>query len=275
MPDSPAGFVLTSKPPPLRNLVRDLWAAGPLVRLLAKKDFYARYRRAAFGVLWAVGMPLIQAIVLAVVFSRVARVDVPGNYAVFVFSATVPWTFFIAGVTSASRAIVEGSTLTSKTYFPRAVLPIASVATETYGLLCGLGVVVLAVVALGPGLEIRALLLVPATLLVLFLTVSFGLLLSALHVYFRDTQYVVEAVSRPWFFVTPVIFPLSFADGMLRTVIEVNPATGMVLLFRAAVFATEPGWQNPVWWSVGWATGALVLGMLLHRRFDRVFVDLL
>ena len=275
MLDAQAGFVLTPKPAPLRHLLRDVWSARSLVHLLAKKDFFARYRRASFGILWAVGMPLVQAVVFAVVFSRVARIDVPGNYGIFVFAATVPWNFFIAGVASASTAIVAGSALTSKTYFPRAVLPIVSVATETYGLICSLGVVLVAVVLVGPGLGPRVLLLVPATLLLVSMTVSFGLVLSALHVYFRDTQYIVEAISRPWFFVTPIIFPLSFADGILRTLIEVNPATGMVLLFRAAVFTPEPGWENALWWSIAWTIVGAVAGAVLHRRFDRVFVDLL
>jgi ABC-type polysaccharide/polyol phosphate export permease len=245
------------------------------VRLLSKKEFFARYRRASFGIVWAIAMPLIQAIVLAVVFSRVARIDVPGNYGVFVFSATVPWNFFISGVDAASTAIVGGSPLASKTYFPRAVLPIVSVATEVYGFICSLAIVLMAVVVLGPGLSLRAFLLVPATVLLLTLTVSFGLLLSAVHVYFRDTQYIVQAISRAWFFLTPVLFPLSFASGILRAVIEINPATGMVMLFRAAVFPVEPGWLPAVWWSVGWAMGCLALAAIVHRRFNRVFVDLL
>jgi lipopolysaccharide transport system permease protein len=275
MSTGPEGFVLTSQPLPLRHLLRDLWSSRSLVRLLAKKDFFARYRRASFGILWAVGMPLVQAVVFAVVFSRVARIDVPGNYGIFVFAATVPWTFFISSVGSAATAIVSGNALTSKTYFPRAVLPIVSVATETYGLACSLAVVLVATAVVGPGLGLRALLLVPATMLVIALTVSFGLVLSALHVYFRDTQYVVEAVSRPWFFVTPIIFPLTFADGLLRTLIEINPATGMVLLFRAAIFPTEPGWETALWWSIAWTVVSAVVGVVLHRRFDRVFVDLL
>lgn len=270
-----AGFELSSRPPPLRDLLRGVWSARSLIRLLARQEFFARYRRASFGLLWAVGLPAVQAVVLAVVFSRVTRFDVGGNYWLFVLSGTIPWNFFIGGVDSGSTAIVDGSPLASKTYFPRAALPIVSIGTEVYGFVCGAAVVLVAVALVGDGVGVRAVLLVPATVLAVGLTTSFALVLSAMHVYFRDTQYVVQAVSRAWFFVTPVLFPLTLADGLLRTAIEINPATGMVLLFRAAVLPLEPGWETSVWWSIAWAVVFVVFGALLHRRFDRVFVDLL
>jgi len=268
-------FELTPQAPPIRRLYAEVWSSRSLIRLLARQSFFARYRRASLGLLWAVGMPLVQALVLALVFSGIARVDTPGNYGVFVFVGTVPWNFFISGVTGGSTSIVDGSALTSKTYFPRAVLPIVSVLAEAYGLVCSLLVMLLAVVILGPGLNWHVLLLVPALALVLVMTVSFATLLAAVHVYFRDTKYLVRALAQAWFFVTPVMYPLTFVDGILRRVVEINPASGMILLFRAAIFPVEPGWTVALWWSLAWTAVCVAVASVVHARFNRVFVDLL
>ena len=254
----------------------ELWASRSLVRLLAKKDFFAKYRRASLGLIWAVGLPLMQAAVFTIVFSRVARLEVEGNYGLFVFAGMVPWTFFLAVVLGGTMSIVSGSTLANKTYFPRAVLPLVSLGVETYGLIGSVAVLLVGIVAIGDGLGARAFLLVPALALLLVLSASFALLLGAVQVYFRDTQYIVQAVTRAWLYVTPVLYPISLVpEGILRRLIQLNPATGVVELFRAGLFPPEPGWLIAVWWSLGWAALLVVLAAAVHRRFDRLFVDLL
>jgi lipopolysaccharide transport system permease protein len=113
------------------------------------------------------------------------------------------------------------------------------------------------------------------------LTAGFGLVFSAAQVYFRDVRYILTASLLAWFWGSAVFFPLNFAasgtagHSILRTLIEINPVTGMIQLFRAAIVGGDPGWHTALWWSLGWTGALLVVGSLLHRRFDRVFVDLL
>jgi ABC-type polysaccharide/polyol phosphate export permease len=126
------------------------------------------------------------------------------------------------------------------------------------------------------GLGLRTFLLVPATLLMIGLTCSFSIVVSALHVYFRDMKYVVQAAMLPWFWASAIFFPLSaLGHGILRGVVEINPATGMILLFRAAIVGPEPNWTTPLLWSLIWMGVLLAVGLSMYRRFDRVFVDLL
>jgi ABC-type polysaccharide/polyol phosphate export permease len=276
-PDPVPGFELRGESTPLRQQAADIWRSRSLIAVLARKDFFVRYRRASFGVLWAVGLPLFQAVVLALVFSRVAPPLARGhhgNYTVFVFAGTLAWTFFSATLTIASTAVVDGSGLSTKIYFPRAVFPIVSVAANLYGFVISLVILVglCAITGVQPGLNM--LLLLPAILLMVGLTTAFSLVLAALHVYFRDVRYITQASLIAWFYVTPVIYRLDRAPGLRRALVF-NPTTGLVELFRAATVGGDPGWTGTLVWSVAWMVALMVAASLLYRRYDRVFVDLM
>lgn len=262
---------------PLAVLLRDLWASRRLAVMLARKDFHVRYRRASFGLAWALVLPLSQATVLALVLSRVTDLGQGrsgSSYLVFVLSGTVVWGFFSATLTVGSTAIVDNASLSSKVYFPRSVLPLAAVGSNVYGFLLGLAVLLAAAAATGSWPGWHLLLLPLAVLLAVVLVTALSLVLAAVHVYSRDVRYLLEAAQRAWFYVTPVFYPLARTHG-LRPFVEANPATGMVELFRAATVGPEAGYGVSVAWSVGWAVALAGLALVLHRRHDRVFADLL
>lgn len=270
------GFELSGKPGGFGGLLNSLWRSRDLMRMLARKDFVARYRRASLGMAWALGLPLVQAVVLAVVLSHIARFNIP-HFAVFVYTGTLAWSFFSGTLTATTPSIVEGHVLATKIYFPRAVLPLTTVRASLYAFLPGLPLLIVLAAALGVPLGLRLFLLIPATLMMIALTSSFALVAAALQVYFRDMRYIVQAITLPWFYASAVFFRLSdlrHAHTFL-TLVKLNPATGMILFFRAAVLGGEPGWTSTLIWPVVWTLGLLVIAAELYRRFDRVFVDLL
>jgi lipopolysaccharide transport system permease protein len=118
------GFCLTNDKTPVLALLRDLWRSRELLAVLARKEFYVRYRRTSFGILWAVGLPLVQAIVLSVVLSHFVRFKTGANYPVFVFSGTLAFTYFSNSLTAATGSIVDNNAVSTKIYFPRAVFPL-------------------------------------------------------------------------------------------------------------------------------------------------------
>lgn len=272
----PVGFELHGARTKVRHLLRDVWRSRDLLATLARKDFFVRFRRTSFGLLWAVGLPLVQATVLAVVFTKIVRIETGGNYGIYVFSGMLPWTFLSGTVTTGSTSIVDGAQLATKIYFPRAVLPLVTLGANLYGFLPGVAVLLLGTLAIGEGLGTDVVLLVPATLLMVAFVASLTLLLAGLHVYFRDLRFIVQATTLAWFYGTPVIYPLDEATGLLRTVLLANPATGMVTLFRAAVSDTgTSGLGTALVATVGWTAVLGAVALLLHARRDRVFVDLL
>lgn len=273
---APAGFELRGSPTRIRDLVREVWRARDLLVTLARKDFFVRFRRTSFGMLWAVGLPLVQAAVLAVVFTRIVRIETGGNYGIYVFSGMLPWTFLSGTVVTGSTSIVDGAQLATKIYFPRALLPLVTLGANLYGFLPGVAVLLVGAVTIGEGLGADVVLLVPATFLMVLFVASLTLLLAGLHVYFRDLRFLVQASILAWFYGTPVIYPLTEATGSLRTILLLNPATGMVTMFRAAVSDTgTTGVGTAIAATIAWTAALAAAALVLHARRDRVFVDLL
>lgn len=274
------GFELRGEATPIRRLLIELWHFRDLVRMLSRKAFFVRYRRASFGLLWSVGLPIVQAGVLAVVFSQIVRIETAAPYPVFIFSGVLPWSIFSASIGTGVTSIVDGRNLASKVYFPRAILPLVVVGGGLYGLLPGLGVMVLMTVLFGVPVGLHTLLLVPAVVVLVVLASAFTLVLAALQVYFRDMRYIVQAALFAWFYGSAVFFPLEtvpeVAAGLpLRHIFQANPATGMIQFFRAAIVDNATDFGVSIVWTLGWSVALLVLAAFLYRRYDRVFVDLL
>lgn len=269
------GFVLSGPVTPIPELVASVWESRQLLAILARKDFYVRYRRASLGLLWAVGLPLFQALVLALVFSRVIRIHTGTSLAVFVLAGMVGWTYFSNTLSAASTAIVDGSGISTRIYFPRVLLPLVSVVANLYGYAITLVILLVLCPVLGVGLGAGVLWLLPATALVVVLAAGAGLVASALHVYFRDIRYIITAAVIGWFYLTPVFYPLRLAHGFVHAVVVANPVTGVVELLRAATAGVDPRWGWTVVVSVAWSVVLVAIGAGLHRRYNRLFTDLL
>jgi lipopolysaccharide transport system permease protein len=270
-------------------LLRALWGYRYLTFTLARKDFFVRYRRATFGVLWAVAIPFIQAMVLTLVFTVIVKLPAPNPHvprSVFMFSGIIGFTFFNISVLQASTAIVDGRNLSSRIYFPRAVLPLVAVGSNAYALIASSAVMLILAVSLGVHIDQHVLLIIPAIALDVIFTISLGLVLSALHVFFRDVRYIVQAVLLALFYVTPIFYSLSRASahgrltlikpsGTARTLLLCNPLAGIVELFRASVGANDDVWLVAIGITLLWTVTFLVIGLVLQSRWDRKFVDLL
>lgn len=269
---------LDGTPTPARVLIRDLWQTRGLIAILARKNFYVTYRRASLGMLWAVGLPLFQALVMAVIFSRFRTgADAPGgNFAAYLLAGYVVWNFFSNVVGGGSTAIVDGSSLASRIYFPRAVLPLVSVFTNLYGF--GATVVVMTGVALALRGQIEPTLplLIPAVGLAIALAGALALMLAAVHVYSRDVRYLVAAVMQPWFFMTPVLWSASSLPASITNVLRFNPAAGPVELAHLAIVGgAGDGWPISVASCLLTTVVVGTIALRLHCRHDRVFTDLL
>ena len=267
------GFELRGEATPLGPLLAGLWRSRSLIRMLARRDFAVRYRRPALGVLWAVGFPLVQAIVLAIVFTQIVRVRTEIPYPVFILSGVVPWAFFASTLTLAVRSITAASEIASKVYFPRAALPLATVGSSLYGFVPALVILVIVAALYGVPLDADLLFLVPATVLMVALTTAFSLVLAAAQVYFRDVAYIVQAAVQAWFYGSAIFYPLDIVSNeWLRDAVIANPVTGVVELFRGAFTGQVDG--VAVVFTIAWTVVLLLAAAAAYQRYDRVFPDL-
>jgi ABC-type polysaccharide/polyol phosphate export permease len=255
-----------------RDWFGDLWDHREVLLALARKDFQTRYKRASFGVLWAVAVPLIQGSVMALVFSKVVKIGSGQHFAAYVISGILAWSYFSATLSASTTSVVDGSSLADKVWFPRAILPIVPALANCVGLAISYAVLMVLIPVLHVGYHPRLLLILPAMGLMVLLCIGFGLVLSALFVYFRDVRFLVQASLLVWLYVTPIVYQKSLLGDKAGWV-DFNPMTGVVTLFHMAVIGNQPDWQRPVIVTLVFTVVMLAIGVEAHRRHDRLFVD--
>jgi lipopolysaccharide transport system permease protein len=242
--------------------------------VLARKDFQTRYKRASLGILWAVAVPLIQAAVLIVVFSHFVKVGGGISYGAFVLSGILPWSYFAGSLPSGTTSIVDGTDLTDKLWFPRAILPLVPCLSNLVGLAISMTILLVGAPIAGAEPTANLLLLLPACVLLFLFTVGLTMTLSALNVYFRDVRFIAAAATMVWLYATPIMYPKSLV-GPLGTWLDLNPMTGIISLFHLAVVGHQDSWGFALLISIVATAVLLVIAMEAQRRHDRLFVDLL
>lgn len=269
-----AGVDLQPGPATRWEWMRQMWEHRAILGILSRKDFQVRYKRATLGVLWAVAVPVLQGVVFTVVFSRFVPVEGDISYGVYVLAGILPWAYFSASLTLGSTSIVEGASLTDKIWFPRAILPLVVCGGGLVGLGISMGVLVAVMPLMGVDVTPRLALLVPACALLIAFTSTLSVVVAALQVYFRDVRFLVSAALLVWLYATPVLYQPS-ALGDLEQWLDLNPLTGIVQLFHVATVGDTGAITPAVAVSVLITAVLGVIGLEIHRRHDRLFVDLL
>ncbi|HYG64045.1 MAG TPA: ABC transporter permease [Thermoanaerobaculia bacterium] len=246
-----------------------------LLRELVKRDFQGRYAGSLLGFVWSMVQPLWLLVLFTFVFSEVMKATPLGvrtdDFAIFLFCGLLPWLAVQEGVLRASTAITDNASLVKKLRFPSEILVLAVVLAallhEAIAALMFLGVL-LWVGDLSPGGLPLLLLAVP---LQVALTLGLGLLLSPVHVFFRDTAQVLSMVLTAWFYLTPIVYPLPLVPEKFRPWLELNPLTPLVGLYRQAFVGGEsvPG----VGFLAAAAAVLLSAGFWLFARLKPAFAD--
>jgi homopolymeric O-antigen transport system permease protein len=246
-----------------------------LLYFLVWRDVKVRYKQTALGIAWALLQPLLTVVVFTVFFNRVGGIQVESvPYALFALSGMVPWLFFANGVTIASASVVTSVNLVTKVYFPRLVIPIASVLSNVPDLAIGFGLLLIVMGAYGTAPTV-GILLVPLVLLLVF-TIGLGvsLWLSALSVEFRDVRYVVPLLIQLWLLASPVAYDLSNVGSTWKTILGLNPMAAPLELFRWAMLGTSAPPASMVVVSLAVTLVTLVGGAYYFRAMERKFADI-
>lgn len=254
--------------------LRELWAYRELLYFLTWRDIKIRYKQTVMGASWAILQPIMTMVIFSIFFGGLAGVDSDGlPYPVFSFAALVPWTFFSHGLTHASNSLVGGSNLIKKIYFPRLIMPIASMLSGAVDFVLAFGVLVLIMVYYGifPGVNVVWL---PMLLLLAFVTaLGVGLWLSAMNVQFRDVKHALQFLTQMWMFATPIAYSSSEVPALWRPIYALNPMVGVVEGFRWALLGTETAPGPMIIVSSLAAVTILVSGAFYFRRMERTFAD--
>lgn len=253
----------------------EVWRYRELLYFLTWRDVVVRYKQTALGASWAIIQPVMTMVVFSVVFGKLSAIPSDGvPYPLFSFAALVPWTFFANGLAQSSNSLVGSANLIQKVYFPRLMIPAASVLGGAVDFVLAFLVLLGMMAYYGITPTINILWLPLFLLLALATALGVGLWLSALNVRFRDVRYVVPFITQFWLFATPIAYPSSLLDEPWRTVYGVNPMAGVVEGIRWALLGTNTAPGPMIAVSALVAVLMLVGGAYYFRRMERAFADI-
>ncbi len=253
---------------------RELWHYRDLLYFLVWRDIKTRYAQSILGVGWAVIQPVFTMIVFTVVFGRLANIssdDVP--YAIFSYTALVPWTYFSGSLTSSSGSLIGAAGMITKVYFPRLVIPIAPVLAKLLDFAIAMLILLGLMLWFRTPPTIWALTLPLLVLLMMLSAAGMGMWLTALSIQYRDIKYGLNFGVQLLMYASPVVYPASKVPEQFRLLYGLNPMAGVIEGFRSALLGT-----NPMPWDL-LAVGTVVAivlaisGAMYFGRMERVFAD--
>jgi lipopolysaccharide transport system permease protein len=253
---------------------KEMIAYRELLFFLIWRDISVRYKQTVLGGLWAILQPLLLMVVFSFFLGRFVPMDGLDNipYPVFVFAGLIPWTLFSQGYSLAAVSLINQQNLLTKVYFPRLFVPVAAACVFVVDLVLSLVIYgfVLFYYGFTPSWTI---VFVPLLfVLTLIATISLGVMLSALMVFYRDFRHVIPFLTQILMFCTPVIYPPSALPAKYRALFVLNPMFGIVTAYRSAILGTPWDWQSLAI-SLMSAVLFLVLAVFYFRRTERRFAD--
>jgi len=252
----------------------ELWQYRELLFFLTWRDVKVRYKQTVLGFTWAFVQPFLKLVVFSAVFGGVAKIDSGGfPYPIFLYSALLPWQFFGEALARSSQSVVGGANLVTRVYFPRLIIPLASVGACLVDFAISFSILVGLMLFYGmmPGAAIAA--IVPLVVLTVFTALGVGTFLSALTVAYRDFRYVVPFMVQLWMFLTPVLYSLNNVHGAWGRLILLNPMTGIVEAYRSAILSVPFKW-GPLGLSAAIAAVLFAAGVMYFRRVEARFADI-
>lgn len=258
-----------------KNYWRDLWRYRELFQVLAWRDCAVRYKQTVLGIAWAVIRPVATMLIFTVVFGRIAKLPSGGvPYPLMVFAGMLPWTFFSTGLSDASNSLITNTNLVSKVYFPRMIMPAATITAAFIDFFIGLFILagMMAWYHVWPSWRI---LLLPVFVLLAFLAaLGPSLWVTAVNVKYRDFRHVIPFLVQFGLYVSPVGFSSNVVPQKWRLLYSLNPLSGIIDAFRWCILGSGIYWSG-VGISVVVVAGLLWMGVRKFRATERTFADLI
>jgi lipopolysaccharide transport system permease protein len=253
-----------------------LWEFRELFYFLVWRDVKIRYKQTVIGAAWAIIQPVMTMVIFTVIFGNFAKIPSDGlPYAIFSYTALLPWNYFSQAIARSGNSLVGDSNLIRKVYFPRLIIPLASVSSPLVDFFVSF-LVLLAMLAwfgIAPGWGV---LVLPLFLVLAFMTaLAVGLWLSPLNARYRDIRYAIPFLVQLWMYASPVVYSVSMVPEKWRLIFGLNPLAGVIEGFRWALLGKGDPAIGAIMFSTGVVLMLLLGGMFFFKRMERYFADVL
>ena len=254
--------------------LRDVWQYRELLYFLSWRDVKVRYKQTVIGFLWAIIQPFLKMVVFSIIFGALAKMDSEGfPYPIFLYAGLLPWQFFASSVSRSGESVVASANLIRKVYFPRLIIPIASVGACLVDFAISFIILIILMFYYNITPTVSIFMVLPLVLATIFTALGVGMLISALNVAYRDFGYIVPFFVQIWMFLTPVVYPIRIIPENWRWLILLNPMSGIVDAYRSAILGKSFEWGS-LGISMGIAVVIFLCGLMYFRKTERYFADI-
>ena len=258
----------------------EIWRYRDLIQLFVKRDIIVQYKQTILGPLWYLIQPILTVIMNMVVFGGIAKMSTDGiPQALFYMAGNVMWFYFSSCLTSTSSTFTANQGMFGKVYFPRLVVPLATIISNLvrFGVQLGLFVVIYLYFFLN-GSDIHltwAVALVPVFIVMLAgLGLGFGILVSSMTTKYRDLNILFSFIVSLWMYATPIVYPISMVpEGRLHTLIMLNPMTSIIEAFKYATLGQGHFSWTALGYSFTFMTSLLLISIIIFNKVQRSFMD--
>lgn len=264
----PGGFVASLD-------LGEIWKYRELLYFLTLRDIKIRYKQTLIGVAWAILQPVLTTAIFTIIFSTFARFDT-GNipYPLFALSGLIIWLYVHTSISLASNSFVNNTSLVTKVYFPRLIVPFAAALATLFDLLFGFGILIVLMFYFGTGPTANIVLAPIFISLALLLAVAFGTLFSALNVRFRDVKFALPFMLQVWMIASPIFYPADLLSMKWKLVFALNPLTGILDGFRSALFGAPFDWDL-IGVSCASLAALTLLSLFVFKKMEDKFADVI
>jgi len=227
-----------------------IWQFRGFIFASIRREFKLRYQTSALGALWAVLHPLAMVLIYTIIFTQIMRAKLPGventlGYGIFLCSGILCWNTFLEIATRSQTIFLENSNLIRKMSFPRLCLPLIIWGSATINFIILLAIIVLALLVTGNDVGLTLVALIPLFILQTVFAGSLGLIIGVLQIFFRDVAQFFGIVFQFWFWLTPIVYPISILPDSIQPLIYINPLTSLVGAYQSVlVNGSWPNWLS-------------------------------
>lgn len=253
-------------------MIKNLYNYRELLKSNVKKEIRGKYKGSFLGILWSFINPLLQVAVYAIVFPYIMRVKTD-NYLQYLITGIIPWTFFTTVLNQGMITVRMNAGIIKKVYFPREILPISVALSGLVNFFISCIIILLFCIFGGVGISWHLALLPVFAIIQFFLTLGIVMALSAINIYVKDTEYLVNFLVNMLFYGTPILYPVTLFPERFRWILYANPLTELINAYRDIfIYHQLPGLME-IGYLVGITTVIFFIGLAIFRKLEKGFAE--
>lgn len=254
------------------SIFRNLYNYRELIKTSVKKDIGGKYKHSFLGVLWSFVNPLLQIAVYAIIFPLIMRNSIE-NYTVFMICGLIPWTYFSTVLNRASFIMIENGNILKKVYFPREILPLSLVTSETVNFLISCVLILAFVLITGMGVSIYILAFPIVLIAQYIMLIGLSLIFSSVTVYFRDLQHFIGVILQLFFYATPIVYSIDVIPEQFRWILQLNPMTYIIDGYRDIFYKQEMPDFETLGIIILIGLAGTIIGYLIFNKLQKRFAE--